>query len=449
MKSRSYAKSLYYFNLIILWSLLTLVKPVDAYVAGEFEAAYKSRYITNMNEDDHQGYQSLMIYAAPEKNSPFQLFFSGDLYEDLNHHDGQFDEIASIYNSWDSAIHGTVYQCHGTIKQPVAFLDKLSLGRQYIHYSLSDHIDGISLQKKSYGLIQSFQVYCGSPVRYFDESSFSNSIHSGIHLSLKLPQNFLFTVEHQLTDDEADALSNNHDPFYQTYFSVAKFFNTSYFLKISSVAINDDHIQHIRVDSTCLIDAIALKINGSYYYQFVEIKNFPESISPLLIQWAPIKPHHIAQIHFTHKEKEDQWILFGGILYRSLTEGEHETSLNHSYFHQYLGFQIFDWPIPHVDLTLQGDIWKDIENNENPFFTTMNCDIEYEKQGLYQVNLGMAYEMYKYDYYEDKDEKMDVYTSYLKSKICITPTFQIQLDYSVDYYDQVDHQVSLRTRYYF
>ncbi len=93
-----------------------------------------------------------------------------------------------------------------------------------------------------------------------------------------------------------------------------------------------------------------------------------------------------------------------------------------------------------IQLSLQADRWKVMDDNNEDMILTFTGGIGYEKPQSIRLWLGSSYSLYGYDYFADPDEKTDVYTIHSDIRYYFKASLYFDARYELDIYDIHEHR---------
>ena len=413
-------------------------------LSGLLQLRYDGRYLSDDEGEDHKLHQIADINIKENKWGHFKFSLAGDMIEDIDSlDDDQTDRTRTIHDTWDSSSHGYLYICQAEIYE-LGRLNYARFGRQYVNHELpTTHLDGLNVlfdlnlfdrQIKPF-------AYAGIPVRLYEDGGYWDATQVGGGAHIHLGRSTKMTLEHQVIEEDPDIVGTYRESGKERYEQSAFAIRQSLLHKgygYISLFLLDNSAKQVNTRFSLLVDRLDLDIDASWFYQFKEISEMPTT-SPYTSLTGAIKPYHNIALDIMKGIYEDMWVSCG-TEWRLLDSGEDETEFNHSYNHHYLALIINDLLMKGVELSLQADRWKVMDDNNEDMILTFSGGIGYRKPETVNISIGSFYSLYSYDYFSDTDEKTDVYTIYSDIRYYIRPKLYLDARYELDIYDIHEHR---------
>ena len=415
-------------------------------LSGLVQLRYDGRYLSDGEDDDSKLHQIADIYIRDNDWGHFKFTLSGDMIEDIDSddEDDQSDRTRTVHDTWDGSSHGYLYVCQAELYE-LGTLSYVRFGRQYVNHELTTtHIDGLNvlLDFDLFGAHIKPFVYAGIPVRLYEEANYWDAEEFGGGAHIHFGRATKITLEHQVIEEEPDIVGTYGESGTNRYGQSAFALRRSFFPKgygYLSVFLLDNCAKHVNTRFSLLVDRLDLDIDASYFYQFREIDETPPT-SVYTGLTGTIKPYHDVTLDIMKGIYQDNIWVSGGTQWRILDAGEEETEFNHSYHNFYLALIIDDLLMKDLELSLQGDHWKVMDDDNADMILTFSGAIRYEKSKSFDISIGSYYSLYSYDYFADTDEKTDVYTVYSDIRYYIQPKLYVDARYELDIYDIHEHR---------
>jgi hypothetical protein len=414
-------------------------------LSGLLQLRYDGRYPSHGVDDDHKLRQIADVCIKENKWGHSRFTVSADVIEDIDSKDddNQSDRTRTVHDTWDSSSHGYLYVCQAEIYE-LDHLNYARLGRQYVSHELTTtHLDGLNCMLDFYLFDRQVKpfVYAGIPVRLYENGHYSDATEFGGGAHIHVDRSTKLTLEHQLIREEPDLVGSYEEAGATRYKQSAFAIRRSLFYNgygYASLYMLDNSAKYINTRFSFLFDRSDLDIDISYFYQFDEIDATPPT-SAYTGLTGQIKPYHNATIDITKGLREDVWISTG-IEWRALDSGEDETEFNHSYYNPYIALIIENMLMRGIHFSLQYDFWKVNDHNNEDTITSIGGEIGYRKPQTIHITAGSFFSLYKYDYFNDLDEKTDVYTVYSDVRYYFQPGLYFNGRYELDIHDIHEHR---------
>ncbi|MBF0451910.1 MAG: hypothetical protein HQK75_14490 [Candidatus Magnetomorum sp.] len=415
----------------------------SSHLSGLIQSSYRGYVLNKGLGDNHKFLQSLDISYDDSEQQGVSFDFSGDLIFGDNTH--QDESTGSIFDTWHQSAHTSIYQ----LSSDVVFFKPtclFSVGRHFVENLFKAHIDGISLSNKfSNGLIY---IYAGIPVRFYDDDLFTDSKQAGTSLSFYLNSQTSLNMAYQYLKEVPDIFENGSpESIHQLALSVNQSIQDMGTFYLMGKTINSD-MDQIKANILLFLEQHDVSANFTGLYQLKKISERPVTEAYFAGVMGTILPYYYLDINVNKFFSTYNFEIYGGLASRKLENDSLASEFNHSFIHEYVGLILHDVTSADLYVHFKGDLWHQTQEGKNDF-ATGGFDITYDQQGLWRLETGLNYSLYRYDYYMDLNEKDDIYSIYAEARLKNFFQTEINIRYHLDMYDLTEHRFNITAKYYF
>jgi hypothetical protein len=383
---------------------------LDLSITGSVSGRYHWRF-SDEHEDDHDLYEYLRLQLGEPSGPGLSGSFHGRLTQDL---DGkapprEFATYNDILDTYDTWVHGRVYHLYGTYRPDGTFLDRVTVGRQYVMAGELLHVDGgeIVLRPMEDLLHLDAHVFGGVPVHMYEDELYDGDWVVGAGLSLHPWDGGRGRFDYVHIGDEND--------FYES--TDADLFTFSLNQTVAGWINAYGSYQHLDEDPrlvTAGFDAappdLDLHVRASWRGLLSPQKDLVYDLDPYYAIARNLEPYWEAHVAAGVGLGENLH-LEGGAAFRQLFDEGDEGLYNREFGRYYATLLIDELLVPELSLAVGGELW---DATLDDGVGAMTFDLTYEATNELRLTLGSDFALWRLDFFTG-DEDYDSQSYYLKA----------------------------------
>jgi hypothetical protein len=391
----------------------------------------RSADVSGDQESDNDLYEYLRLDATVPKDRKYEIHFFGTARQDI---DGKNDEhdfypLEDIGDARDEPSTGTLYDAHLAINNPFLHISQVRFGRQAGTRDEPVFFDGVALDAALSQRI--FITAYGGAAAHFEELEYEwgDDTVAGAGLDISPTFDSVISMDYLYIQDKRDFFGFEDQEDHLISLKVWQRF-TKYISGMTRFRYLNDDARDIRVKAGVTFPDAGFQISAGYFRQFGEETEHTNETSIYYDIVGTTAEFHSFDIK-ARKFFGEHYAIDVGYYDRRLLDSNDESSFNRDYSRLYAAFDVADLLMKRLTLSLIGEYWETGDNS----YQSGGLDASYTlKKGRRkgELSAGTYYSLYKYDYYDDRDERDDVQTYYARAVIPIGGHFSADGKYEYE-----------------
>lgn len=414
-------------------------------VDGYFSTSYILRTTRSSGDSftDNDFFERIRIDVTMPGDNRYEFHFFGTVNVDADgNQDWQaFYPLEDVDDTTGSRAAVYVYDAHVGFNQLTQYMKQLRVGRQTSVRDTAVFFDGVAGDFELPRGVN-LSVYGGRAVHLYEENPGSDAlVGAGVDYS-PVPRT-KFSVDYLYTDDERDLFPDEQNDLIS--FKVRQRIG-SFSRAVLKYRIIDGEERDVRLRATSSIPDIDLLLSVGYFRQLQDQRELTNEFSLFHDVMGVSHPYQNLDLNI-RKLIGGHHAVSVGFAARQLLDSSDESSFNREYNRAFVTYEVYDLVRDDMTVAVTGERWRGGSDIDS-----LGLDVEYDlnswRDGA-KVSAGTYYSLYKYDYYFDPGEKLDIRTYYIKGRVPLRDNLTGNLTYEYEDADDNYHVVKAELKYAF
>lgn len=405
---------------------------INGYISTKY--VYRSASGLDGRVTDQDLFGEMRIDAGLPKDGKYEFHFFGAARDDLsdNRDRKTFNPLEDIGDTYQSAVHGYLYEAHLDVNRPMPYCSQVRVGRQAGTRDEPVFFDGAALDITPAAQLN-LTLYGGSAVHLYEIANhWGDDTLAGAGLdyspvsSAKLSLDYLSVKDEQTYPVAADLQDRMISlKLWQRLASVAK-------TSIRYRYLNGEP-RDLNVRAVTAFRESDMEVNVNYFRLFRSQNELSNELSLYFDVLGRSSPYQSYDVK-ARKLFGPHYAVDIGYFKRALLENG-ETAFDRDFSRTFLLFELIDLPKDRMSFTLIAERWETTGREYNT--AGLDAGYTFKQNKKSRVNLGTYYSLYKYDYYIQQGVSEKVRTYYVNGQVPFTRSLSV--NGSVEFEDAIEN----------
>lgn len=421
---------------------------IDARGYLRTEYVFRSTRFSGRDFDDQDVFETVRFDASVPESGRFGLHFFGTSRQDIDggRNPRGFSPFEDIGDARDGNAASYLYDAHLAIRNPVAYVSKIRVGRQAGTREEPIYFDGISADMRLADSV-SATLY-GGVAAHFDEldDDWGKDALGGAGIDVSPTFDSVISLDYLYVKDRRDFFGfsdqENHLYSLKVWQRFARFLRA-----MARLRHLDGDARDAKASIAAVFPAAGFEITTGYFRQFGDEKELSTELASYFDVAGETSRYESYDVKL-RKFFGEHYALDAGYHVRRLIGDDEESAFNRDYSRAFAAFDVADLLMQGLTLSLLGEYWE----TEGRDYRSAGLDASYAfaaRGRRAEVRAGSYYSLYKYNYYVELGERDDVRTYYAKAIIPVSRNFSADGKYEFEEGWEDYHRLSFGARYDF
>ena len=419
-------------------------EPTENWSVNLFLAeTYRGRFALDPFEHDHD-FNVLLDLSMASPSDSFGIDIMLDLWWEAGQPSEESDDplFGSQYQQREGHVWLEAYKLSFEYRD-VGVLKLIRAGRQVAEYGEPATFDGLTVTLRPYKPYLDLFLFGGRSVHFFktDEGGFENWLAAGGALIRPTPYlRFELMYRFAREDSEIDGGELiDHEFHFQAWYRYEDYLRLRAFVQ----TVNED-LAYAGGAVRLAWPEMELGADLSVRAQTATLDDITESVNPFNTVLGRSLPHvrYRADLWKAFTTGAGIFALHLGYEGRQLTGDHTQTSFNRNSGRVYVLFTAYDIGADGPFLTLVFERWTEGASPTANGIWTGGGSLGYQAD-RFRVEAGSFYQRYKYDYYQDVRESLDVRTVYVEAGGKVLDWLRVRGRYEFEWIGRQVHNVTI------